>query len=88
MAHLLELFLADHCPSCPDAHRRVHEFAARRPNVVVLERNVDHDGDAARRYGVFATPAVVIDGHIVLYGVPTAARLAAHCAAATADAPM
>jgi hypothetical protein len=80
MAHLIELFVADHCPGCPEARQRLLAFAATRPDVILRERNIDSDSDAAHRYGIFATPAVVIGGRIVLYGVPTRDRLAAHCA--------
>lgn len=77
--HVIEFFGAEHCPCCPDARRRLHEFAATRPDVVVVERSVDRDPDAARQYGLFATPGIVIDGRAILYGVPTLAQLAARC---------
>jgi hypothetical protein len=79
MPHVIELFVAEHCPGCPDARRRIREFADSRLDVVVIERSVERDLEAAQRYGLFATPAIVIDGRAVLYGVPTLARLAARC---------
>jgi protein-disulfide isomerase len=45
----------------------------------VIERNVERDLEVAQRYGLFATPAIVIDGTAVLYGVPTTAQIAAKC---------
>jgi len=82
--HVIELFVAEHCPGCPDARARLREFVAHRPDVVVIERCVERESGAARRYGLFATPGIVIDGTAVLYGVPTLAQLAARCAGAAA----
>lgn len=79
MPQVIELFVAEHCPGCPDARRRVREFAEGRQDVVVIERSVERDLEVAQRYGLFATPAIVIDGRAVLYGVPTAAQIAAKC---------
>ena len=79
MPHLIELFAAEHCPGCPDARVRLREFAANRHDVVVVERSVDGNLEAARRYGLFATPAIVVDGIAVLYGVPTMAQLSFRC---------
>jgi len=83
MPHVIELFVAEHCPGCPDARLRLREFAAVRRDVVILERSVERDIDAARRYGLFATPGIVIDGRAILYGVPTIAQLAARCEKST-----
>jgi hypothetical protein len=77
MPHIIELFAAEHCPGSPDARHRLHEFAASRADVVIVERSVDRDVEAARRYGLIATPGIVIDGQAILYGVPTIAQLAA-----------
>lgn len=85
MPHMIELFVVEHCPGCPDARVRVREFAESRHNVVVVERNIEHHLDLTRRYGLFATPAVVIDGRNVLYGVPIFAQLAARCDGLTAS---
>jgi hypothetical protein len=57
----------------------VAEFAASRPDVVVVERSVEGELETAQRYGLFATPAIVIDGNTVLYGAPTISQLAARC---------
>lgn len=86
MRHVIELFAAAHCPGTAGARLRLREFAASRRDVVVVERSVDRDEDAARRYGLFATPGIVIDGRTILYGVPTMAQLAARCDGQTAAA--
>jgi glutaredoxin-related protein len=80
MPHVIELFVATHCPGSPDARMRLQEFAASRHDIVIVERNIEDHFDEARRYGLFATPAIVLDGSTVLYGVPTSAQLAARCA--------
>lgn len=64
-------------PSCPNARQAVRELAASRSDVVVIERDVESHLELARRYGVIATPAVVIDGDAVVYGVPRLPALAA-----------
>jgi len=90
MEHLLKLFIANHCLSCPDARTRVRQFAHANVEVVVVERNVDEERDAATGYGLIASPAIVIDGSAVLYGVPSLAQLARRCrttAAAAESAP-
>jgi hypothetical protein len=79
MPHIIELFAAEHCLATPDARLRLREFAASRRDIVVVERSVDREMEAARRYGLFATPGIVIDGRAILYGVPTIAQLAARC---------
>ena len=84
MEHVIEIFVADHCPGCPDARRRVREFADTHTNVTVIERDVDEALHAAETYGLIATPAIVVDGRSVLYGVPTLGQLAARCKATKA----
>ena len=80
MVHVLELFVSEHCLGCPEARRVVRAFAAARPDVMVVERDVEMDADRqrARAHGLFATPALVIDGGRVMYGVPRAEALVAH----------
>jgi len=58
----------------------------RYPNVKVIEQHVDESLEAAETYGLFATPAIVVDRRAILYGVPTFARLAARCRATEAAA--
>jgi thiol-disulfide isomerase/thioredoxin len=81
---VLELFVAHHCPGCPEARQRVREFAEQYQNVTVAERNVDESAAAAEAYGIFATPAIVVNGRSILYNVPTLGQLAARCRAAEA----
>jgi hypothetical protein len=77
--HVIELFVADHCPGSPDALARVREFAEGRSDVVVIEHQIEDDLDTARGYGLCATPAIVIDRMVLMYGVPTIAQLASRC---------
>jgi hypothetical protein len=79
MPHVIELFVADHCPGSPDALARVREFAEGRRDVAVIEHRIEDNLDTARGYGLCATPAIVIDGVVVMYGVPTIAQLASRC---------
>jgi hypothetical protein len=63
-------------------------FASGRPDVVVIERNIDDDAEyrLATEYDLIATPAFVIDRHAVLYGVPKPEKLSARIAASTPEA--
>lgn len=80
---MLELFFSAHCPGCPDALQVVRSFGRQRTDLLVVERNIDLDGERllARMRRLIATPAVVIDGSAVLYGVPTPAGLERRLAA-------
>jgi hypothetical protein len=79
MSHVIELFFADHCFACPEAREVLHQFASTRPDVTVVERNIDDDAEYQRatEYQLVATPAFVIDRQAVLYGVPKPEKLAA-----------
>ena len=79
VSHLLELFYSEHCFSCPEARQALRQFATSRSDVIVVERDVatEKELELARRYRLIATPAIVIDGHEVMYGVPGATALAA-----------
>lgn len=63
----------------------VQLFASDHPDVVVIERNIDDDADyqLATNYHLIATPALVIDRHNVMYGVPRPDSLAARIDAST-----
>lgn len=80
VAHVVELFLSQHCPGCPETRETVRELVRRRRDLTVVERDVDEaEGrDLARVRHLIATPAIVIDGERVLYGMPTAAALEHH----------
>lgn len=71
MKHYIEFFYSNHCFGCPAARKVVREFAATRPDVAVAEFDVEIHAGLARRHGVIATPAVIVDGGRVRYGVPT-----------------
>ncbi|MBI1873676.1 MAG: thioredoxin family protein [Acidobacteria bacterium] len=77
MSHLVELFYSQHCPGCPEARALVQRFVAERPDIVLMEHNVDDDAQLAKSYHLIATPALVIDRWKVMYGVPRADALAA-----------
>ncbi|MBI3494295.1 MAG: thioredoxin family protein [Acidobacteria bacterium] len=77
MGHLVELFYSEHCIGCPEARQVVRQFALERPDVTVVERDVAVAVRLARHYRLIATPAIVIDGGAVMYGVPRPAALAA-----------
>ena len=64
---------------CPEARRAVRRFASGRPDVVVVEHDLEAEAelDLARRYRLIATPALVLDGDVIMYGVPRPAALAA-----------
>lgn len=77
MLHVLEVFYSEHCIACPKTRQAVRELATSRSDVIVIERDVESHLELAKRYGVIATPAVVIDGDAVVYGVPPLPTLAA-----------
>ena len=79
MSHVIELFFADHCFACPEAREVLQQFASTRPDVMVVERNIDDEAEYQRaaEYQLIATPAFVIDREAVLYGVPKPEKLAA-----------
>ncbi len=75
---------------CPEARQAVRRFASSRPDVVVVEHDLESETEfeLAKRYGLIATPALVIDGDAVMYGVPLPAALAARVGASRRMAPM
>lgn len=77
MNHLLQLFYSEHCPDCPEARRRVRQFAMERSDVTLVERDVAITIGLARHYRLTATPAIVIDGGRAIYEVPPPEALAA-----------
>lgn len=85
MSHLVELFYSGHCFGCPEARQLLQRVASERPDVVVIERNIDDDADyrLATEYRLIATPAFVIDRSNVLYGVPQPQKLEARIGAST-----
>ena len=77
----IEIFVSQHCPSCPEACRVLRQFARTRDDDVVVERAIEAEEArvSAHGYGLFATPAVVIDGRTVLYGIPSLEQLRGLC---------
>lgn len=77
MNHLLQLFYSEDCPDCPEAQRRVRQFASERSDVTLVERDIAITVGLARHYQLTATPAIVIDGGRAIYEVPPPEKLAA-----------
>jgi AhpD family alkylhydroperoxidase len=67
----IDLLTSPGCPGCPAARDAVRAFAAERPGVEVHEWDVTRDPGPAAGRGIFATPAVIVDGGRILLGVPT-----------------
>ena len=72
----LDLFTAPDCPACPAAREAVAAFARDRPDVVVQEWDLTRDPGPAVGRGIVATPAVLVNGTLILLGVPQARQLA------------
>lgn len=79
MAHVIEVFVSRHCPASPGAMRAVSDFVRTRPELRVITRDLGNPGvlGLARARRLIATPAAVIDGSHVIYGVPRDAAMAA-----------
>lgn len=77
--HLIDLFYSAHCIGCPEARQAIRRFASGRPDVVVVEHDLEAQAELelAKRYRLIATPALVIDRDTVMYGIPRLAALAA-----------
>jgi len=67
----IDLLTSPGCPGCPAAREAVRAFAAQRPGVEVHEWDLTRDPGPARGRGIFATPALILDGRRVLLGVPS-----------------
>ena len=67
----IDLLTSPGCPGCPAARDVVRAFAAERPGVEIHEWDVTRDPGPAVGRGIFATPAVIVDGGRILLGVPT-----------------
>jgi len=67
----IDLLTSPGCPGCPAAREAVRAFAAERPGVEVHEWDVTRDPGPAAGRGIFATPAVIVDGSRILLGIPT-----------------
>ena len=68
--HVLELFTSDHCPGCPAARTALQRLCEEDDSLRLVIVDVDSQPAKAGVYGLVATPATVINGRHVLYGVP------------------
>lgn len=66
----IDLLTSPGCPGCPAAREAVAAFAAVRPGVEIHEWDLTRDPGPADGRGVFATPAVIVDGRQILIGIP------------------
>ncbi len=72
----IELFTSPGCPRCARLRTLVEAYAARaRSGLHVRVVDVVAELDRAVELGVRATPALVVDGRLVLTGTPAPARL-------------
>jgi AhpD family alkylhydroperoxidase len=67
----IDLLTSPGCPGCPAARDVIRAFAAEHPGVEVHEWDVTRDPGPAAGRGIFATPAVIVDGGRILLGVPS-----------------
>jgi len=73
----IDLFTAPCCPACGAAREAVAAFAAQRAGLEVHEWDLTRDPGPARGRGIFATPSLLLDGQLVVLGVPSTTQLAA-----------
>lgn len=84
--HVIEYFYAQDCANCAAALEVLRRFQAAHEEVYVLEHDVAIYVGLANRYRLASTPATVIDGRRLIYGIPTLEALAAISQAATRPA--
>ncbi|MGD9902784.1 MAG: cyclic nucleotide-binding domain-containing protein [Vicinamibacterales bacterium] len=72
MGHVIEVFVSRHCPASPAAAKAVRDFGGTVPDLRLVTRDLESPGivQLARARRLIATPATVIDGRHVIYGVP------------------
>jgi len=75
--HVIEYFYAQDCATCREALEVVRQFQSTRQEVYVLEHDVAIFVGLARRYRLASTPATVVDGRRVIYGIPSEEALTA-----------
>jgi len=82
-------FYSDHCPPCRTMAPRIDRLAERYPNVFKI--NISQSGEIAHRFGITATPSVILvdGGKIVraMVGTLSERRLAAMLEADPHQAP-
>lgn len=74
----IDLFTSPECPNCPRAREIVAAFAAQHPGVELREWDLTTNHGPAVGRGIFATPALLLNGVDVLFGVPTETDLLEH----------
>ncbi len=84
---LLDLFTAPDCPACPAAREVVAAFARENPGVTVREWDLTRDPGPAVGRGIVATPAILVNGTRILFGVPDPRELAEAAGRATRASP-
>ncbi len=71
----IDLFTSRQCAACPEARKLLADLTRRRGDVEVVEWDLERDPGPAVGRGIFVTPSLLIDGHEILYGVPTLEEL-------------
>lgn len=85
-SHLIEYFYARNCDLCGEALAVLRGFQSAHREVYVLEHDVATYVGLARRYQLESTPATVVDGRSLIYGIPTLETLTAVSGATTRSA--
>lgn len=85
-SHVIEYFYAQDCSTCNEALEVLRRFQSAHEEVYLLEHDVAVYVGRARRYRLASTPATVIDGRRLIYGIPTVDALAAVSQATTRPA--
>lgn len=75
--HVIEYFYAQHCAACREALAGLRRFQSTHEEVYVLEHDVAIYVGLARRYRLASTPATVVDGRRLIYGIPSPEALTA-----------
>lgn len=84
--HVIEYFYAQDCATCSEALESLRRFQSAHEHVYVLEHDVAVYVGLANRYRLASTPATVIDGRRLLYGIPALEALASLTQAAARPA--
>lgn len=75
--HVIEYFYAQDCATCREALEVLRRFQSAHQEVYVLEHDVAIYVGLANRYRLASTPATVINGRRLIYGIPTLEALTA-----------
>lgn len=69
--HVIEYFYARGCATCREALEVLRRFQSSHQEVYVLELDVAIYVGLANRYRLASTPATVVDGQRLIYGIPS-----------------